>query len=107
MAVKEYSFQVPYGVVRIKDGTRMISLDEKPVQSFFVSAGIYVLEPELLDLVPKDTPYDMPDLFQTLLDQGQLPAVFPVHEYWLDIGQRPDFDRAYTDYYRVFDKSGN
>ncbi|WP_243439147.1 nucleotidyltransferase family protein [Fundidesulfovibrio soli] len=107
MAVKEYSFQVPYGVVRIKDGTRMISLDEKPVQSFFVSAGIYILRPELIELVPRGMPYDMPDLFQALLSQGDQPSVFPVHEYWLDIGQRPDFDRAHTDYYRVFDKSGN
>jgi len=106
MAVKEYSFQVPYGVVRIQDGTHMISLDEKPLQNFFISAGIYILEPELLGLVPKDTPYDMPELFQTLLRQNHLPAVFPVHEYWLDIGQRPDFDRAHNDYYHMFGKSG-
>ena len=58
MCVWEYHFQVPYGVVKT-DQHRLISIDEKPRQRFFVNAGVYILEPEVLDFVPKNTFLDM------------------------------------------------
>lgn len=102
LGVREFSHTVPFGVVRM-DGNRLLSLVEKPVEKVFVSAGIYVLQPEVLDLVPPNRYFDMPTLFQELMDQG-LPTVgFPIHEYWLDIGRMEDFERAHTDYWSIFD----
>ena len=52
MCVRDYDFQVPYGVVKIQQH-RLVDIEEKPAQKFFVNAGIYVLEPEVLDMIPK------------------------------------------------------
>ncbi|MFA7243563.1 MAG: nucleotidyltransferase family protein [Sulfuricellaceae bacterium] len=101
MCVREYDFQVPYGVVKI-DSHRVISIDEKPIQRFFVNAGIYVLEPEVLDLVSQNTYFDMPTLFEKLIELKKETAVFPIREYWLDVGQLVDYDRANGEYRDVF-----
>lgn len=101
MCVREYDFQVPYGVVKI-DAHRITSIDEKPIQRFFINAGIYALEPEALDLIPSNTYFDMPLLFKKLIEQQKETAVFPIREYWLDIGQLSDYDRANGEFMRVF-----
>lgn len=66
MCVREYDFQVPYGVVNIED-SKIVSIEEKPVHKFFVSAGIYMLSPEALDYIPQNQFYDMPTLFEKII----------------------------------------
>lgn len=101
MCVCEYDFQVPYGVIKL-DRHRIASIEEKPVQRFFVNAGIYVLEPEALDLVLHDSYFDMTTLFEKLVEQEKETAVFPIREYWLDIGRMDDFERAQGEFTKVF-----
>lgn len=101
MCVREYDFQVPYGVVRIEKH-RITGIDEKPVHRFFVNAGIYVLAPEALQAIPEGQFFDMPTLFETLIAKGEETVVFPIREYWLDIGQLADYDRANGEFMQVF-----
>lgn len=101
MCVREYTFQVPYGVVRMEK-EQLQAIDEKPVQSFFVNAGIYVLEPEAVELIPQDTFFDMTDLFDLLLQKKDQVSIFPIREYWIDIGQRADLERANGEFGEVF-----
>jgi dTDP-glucose pyrophosphorylase len=102
MCVREYDFQVPYGVVNLDDH-RLVSIEEKPVKRFFVNAGIYAMEPDVLDLVPQDTFFDMPQLFEQLVKRKKHEAaVFPIREYWMDIGQMNDFERATNEYHGEF-----
>jgi dTDP-glucose pyrophosphorylase len=96
MCVREYEFQVPYGVVQV-EGHRLESIKEKPVQRFFISGGIYVIDPKALAYIPKKTFYDMPSLFEKLLEERLDTAVFPIREYWIDIGRMDDFQRANMD----------
>lgn len=93
MAVKEYDFQVPYGVVLVDDH-RIRGIEEKPVHKFFVNAGIYALSPSALSMIPSDVFFDMPTLFEKLIQAGQSTSAFPLREYWLDIGGVEDFKRA-------------
>lgn len=93
MAVREYDFQVPYGVVRL-DGDRILAIEEKPVQRFFVNAGIYALSPEAISLIPRDTFFDMPSLFEKLMQAKHPTSAYPLREYWLDIGRIEEFERA-------------
>lgn len=102
MCVREFDFQVPYGVVTIAEH-RITGIVEKPVHSFFVNAGIYVVDPALLDLVPRTGAFDMPDLFAKALERGMSTAAFPIREYWTDIGHIDDFHRANGDYTRFFE----
>jgi len=97
MCVKEYDFTVPYGVVKVNDH-KIEGLDEKPNQKFFVNAGIYLLEPDILELIPKNVSIDMPDLFKMIIDSNKTTAAFPIHEYWLDIGQMNDYQKANNDH---------
>lgn len=101
MCVREYDIQVPYGVVKI-DAHRITSIDEKPIHRFFVNAGIYVLEPEALDLISPNTYFDMPTLFEKLIELKKETIVFPIREYWLDVGQLADYDRANGEYREIF-----
>jgi dTDP-glucose pyrophosphorylase/predicted transcriptional regulator len=102
MCIREYDFQVPYGVVRV-DEHRIAGIDEKPIQRFFINAGIYVLEPEVLDLIPPGAYYDMPALFEKMIGKESAPAVFPIREYWLDIGHMADYERANGEFVKVFE----
>lgn len=97
MAVRGFDIQVPYGVVDVHEN-RIVGLEEKPVQRFFVNAGIYVLSPEVVTEIPPGGFLDMPALFSRLMAQGRPTAAFPIHEYWMDIGRRQDFDQANCDF---------
>ena len=65
MGVREYDFQVPYGVIE-SEGTRVIGVNEKPVYKFFVNAGIYLLQPTLEQFIPAAERFDMTDLIEKL-----------------------------------------
>ncbi len=97
MAVREYDVQIPFGVTEL-DGHKITGLVEKPVKRFFVNAGVYVLSPQCLPLIPNDEFFDMPSLFQKLIENGFNTSSFPIHEYWLDIGRISDFQRANVEY---------
>lgn len=102
MGVREYDFQVPYGVVNINNGN-ISSIDEKPIHKFFVSAGVYMISPEVLDFIPNDQFFDMPSLFEKMIGSEMKTISFPIREYWLDIGRLNDFKKANDDYFEVFD----
>lgn len=102
MCVREYDFQVPYGVVEI-DTHKIMGIQEKPIQRFFVNAGIYVLQPEALALIPAHSFFDMPTLFEKVLANAGECAAFPVREYWIDIGQLADLERANLEFMGEFD----
>lgn len=106
MCIRDYSLQLPYGVVEIKDG-RLIQIDEKPVHAFFVNAGIYVLEPEAIQFISENTFFHMTALFQLLIDNNVQTAVFPVRDYWIDIGCREDLKKANADYAKYFLDTGD
>lgn len=101
MCIRDYDFQVPYGIAKIEK-YRLIGIEEKPVHRFFVSAGIYVLEPKVLELIPSNTFFDMPNLFEELIKQNDEVVVFPIREYWLDIGRIDDLEKAKGDFTEVF-----
>ena len=96
MCTREYDFQVPYGVIET-NGQYACSIVEKPIHKFFVNAGVYVVNPSMLDAIDGVSYLDMPDLLQNKIDSLGQVNIFPVHEYWLDIGQMEQFDQAQTD----------
>lgn len=101
MGVREYDFQVPYGVVKT-DGVNIVSIEEKPVHQFFVSGGVYVLSHEVLKYISEDEYYDMPTLFEKVIEEKEKSISFPIHEYWLDIGRIEEFEKANNEFHKVF-----
>jgi dTDP-glucose pyrophosphorylase/CBS domain-containing protein len=100
VAVREYGFDVPYGVVET-DGLQVTAITEKPTVKFFVNAGIYLVSPAARQYVPVGERFDMPDLIEKLVKSGRKVISFPVWEYWLDIGNQADFERAQQDVQRM------
>jgi len=101
VAVRNYSVRIPFGVVwGDEDGVSEIV--EKPLQSYLISTGIYVLDPAVIKLIADGECIDMPDLVRRVMSKGGCISKFPVHEYWLDIGQLPDFEKAQIDYIEQF-----
>jgi NDP-sugar pyrophosphorylase family protein len=101
MAVREYDFQVPFGVVSLDD-YQIIDIEEKPVHHCFVNAGMYVINTDVLKSVEKRVYLDMPEFFRRLKEAGIKTSAFPVREYWLDIGRIDDFNQANIDFEKDF-----
>jgi NDP-sugar pyrophosphorylase family protein len=96
VAVRQYGIQVPFGIVEC-EGPHIRGLSEKPEMRFLVNAGIYLLEPSVYQFIPKGEHFNMTDLIQWLLDARRIVVSFPIIEYWLDIGQHADYERAQND----------
>ena len=97
LCVREHTTQIPYGVVRMDD-LHVLTLEEKPVLSHYVNAGIYLLDPALLDLVPQDRFFDMPKLLEKTMQHQHRVSAFPIHEYWLDVGHPETLERAHGEW---------
>lgn len=101
MGVRKYDFQVPYGVVNI-DENNILSIEEKPIYKFLVSCGIYVLSNHVLDFIPDNEFYNMPILFEKVIEKKLKSISFPIHEYWLDIGRIDEYEKANREFCEVF-----
>ena len=106
MGVREYSWQVPYGVVEL-EGSQISRIEEKPVHHCYVNAGMYVLSPEAVHRVPAEEYLDMPDLFRGIVAEKKKTAVYPIRDYWMDIGQMDDFRQAQGEYEDVFGRGSD
>ena len=93
IAVVDYYLEVPFGVIT-SEKDRVVSLKEKPSQRFLCNAGIYVLSPEAWGFIPQNQVYDMTDLIQLCLKEDKKVGVFPIHEYWTDIGTPDELEKA-------------
>jgi len=91
--LRPYTVDVPYGVAEI-DGDRLVALKEKPTQRMLINAGVYVLSPEAVALVPAGQPYPITLLFDTLLAGGHPVGAHVLEDEWLDVGRPEELRRA-------------
>ena len=96
MGIREYNIDSPYGEVKLIN-EKISSIEEKPKHKFFVNAGVYILDPKCINLIPKKF-YDMPSLFKKIIAKNYKTISFPLGEYWLDIGRVNDYKKANLDY---------
>lgn len=88
-----YSVSVPYGIFNVKDDD-IIGLTEKPTYNYYANAGIYLVKRAILDLIPKDTFFNATDLIEMLISQNRKVVRFPLHGYWIDIGNKDEYAKA-------------
>jgi dTDP-glucose pyrophosphorylase len=101
MAVREHKVHVPYGVVTASDGY-LQTIREKPTESWFVSAGIYVVGRQAFNHVERGVQIDMPTVLERIVASKGRVAIYPIREYWLDIGRMEDFEQAHAEFHEVF-----
>lgn len=97
IGVARHEIDIPFGVVRQTDSGLFERIDEKPRVSHFVASGIYLLNPTFAALVPDDRPMDMPELLNQGRALGLSIGLFPIHEYWIDVGRPHDLETADRD----------
>lgn len=93
VCTREFGFEIPYGVVSV-EGTKLTDIVEKPSHSILINAGIYVLEPQTLNLVPTENKFDMPELIKEVSSKLRGVSCYPISEYWIDIGNPTDYGKA-------------
>jgi NDP-sugar pyrophosphorylase family protein len=97
LVTKKIQLPLHYGVVE-KDDDRVLGIKEKPVVESEINAGIYFISPEVMDFIPPDETFDMTDLMRKLIDNGRKVAAYLLEDYWLDIGQMQDYEKAQEDF---------
>jgi len=97
VCASQYEQIVPYGVLRINE-SYLTQIDEKPKEKFFINAGIYVMSPDLVEHLENfEDRFDMTEVIQYLLSKNKLVSIFPIHEYWKDVGEIDQFNQAKDD----------
>ncbi len=97
MCVRDYEYQVPFGVIE-GDGSKINRMSEKPIYNCQVNAGIYIINHALLKSIAVNQKVDMTDILSNQISLGNAVHMFPIYEYWMDIGRLEDFDKAQIEY---------
>jgi len=99
MCSVRYSMELPFGLIEV-DGSQLTRLVEKPVHTMNANAGIYVMNPGVLDLLRRNEPCNATDLLQRLLEAGKRVGVFTLydHEHRHDVGRKNDYEYACNGY---------
>jgi dTDP-glucose pyrophosphorylase len=96
VGVSLHQVNIPYGEFTLHEG-RVTRVEEKPHKEFPVNAGIYLLDPSAIDLIPPGKFFDATDMIRALVDGGRVVAAYLIREYWLDVGRLPDLEKANRD----------
>jgi dTDP-glucose pyrophosphorylase/predicted transcriptional regulator len=92
-SLKHYS--IPYGTCEVGDKGELIEIKEKPSFDFLVNTGMYILESDILNLIPKETSFHMTDLIESLKQSGKKVGVYPISEKsWIDTGEWEEYKNA-------------
>lgn len=85
---------IPYGVLNMKDKGKVASIEEKPVISRLINTGIYVLNPEFIEWIPKGQKYHMTELAEDMVRRGKRVGAYPVGEGgFYDMGEYEEMQR--------------
>jgi NDP-sugar pyrophosphorylase family protein len=89
----QHHVEIPFGVIDA-DANRVLGIREKPSQRLLCNAGIYAVSEQMLDLVVPETFLNMTDLVELALRGGSKVCVFPIYEFWSDVGTPQDLEAA-------------
>ena len=94
---REQSYTIPYGIINT-NGINMSSIEEKPTFRYMVNAGIYIIDPFLLSMIPQNQFVDMPSFLSNVNSMGYQVSVCAIHEYWLDVGKPETLNQASSEW---------
>ncbi len=98
IAAAQREERAEYGVLHTNEANILTGFEEKPINRYLVSMGVYVVSKRILSLIPQAQKYGFDDLMTDLLARGERVHVRPYRGYWLDIGRPDDYARAIEDF---------
>ena len=93
--------KIDLGVILFNGENEIVGYIEKPTYDFYVSMGIYVFEPRILDYIPYNQYLDFPDLVLKLIKAGERILGYPYDGYWQDLGRPDDYEQAVQDFAKL------
>ncbi|SLJ83935.1 nucleotidyltransferase family protein [Psychrobacter sp. DAB_AL43B] len=96
MCVRELEHKVSFGVVESQDDL-ITDMIEKPTYRYHINTGIYVLSPDCVAAVQPNEKIDLPTLLAQRMEQSKRVGIYTSYDYWLDIGQMDDYQKAQQD----------
>jgi NDP-sugar pyrophosphorylase family protein len=94
VALVNRKVEVDYGVVETDDQSSITRWTEKPTIENQVSMGIYILEPEVLNYIPENEPFNIPELIRSIIADKKLVKGYLFDGFWLDLGKSEDYEHA-------------
>jgi mannose-1-phosphate guanylyltransferase len=95
IALKEFGVRIPYGHIVVDDNGRVSAFEEKPTLNYMANAGVYVLEPRLLESIPQGRVCSLEtETFPSLIAKGERVNSYYESAYWADVGSMADFERV-------------
>jgi mannose-1-phosphate guanylyltransferase len=95
VALKEFGVKIPYGHIIVDDDGKVTAFEEKPTLSYMANAGVYVLEPRLLESIPQGKVCSLEtETFPSLISKGERINSYYEPAYWADVGSMADFERV-------------
>jgi mannose-1-phosphate guanylyltransferase len=104
MGLNEYKTNLPYGVIETSKNGKVTSWNEKPEIKANINMGCYVMEPEVLDFIPKNKPYGMDDVIKKSMNKKKLVSSFLTKKGFTDIGNKTSYKKAYQEYIQKLGK---
>ena len=92
-----YQINLPFGILEIDDNQEVESIREKPSYTYYINTGIYLIKREMIELIPRNTKFDAIDLIESAMKKNCKVSSFPLLDYWVDIGQMEDYQKAQKD----------
>ncbi len=99
IAACDYSIKIPYGIVESMNG-KLIKFNEKPTYTYFVNTGMYILSKKVLSLIQSGIPVDMPEILMSAKEKNMNINIFPLREYWIDVGKPEKISEAEENLYK-------
>lgn len=95
-----YQVNIPYAVLET-DRDRVLNFIEKPTYTYYSNGGIYLIKRKVLELLPYKKYFNATDLMKKLIDDGKKIFSYPLMDYWLDIGNPKDYEKAQNDFKNI------
>ncbi len=92
VCTREVEIPLHYGVIQLNEESYILDVKEKPSLKSEINAGIYVLDPKVIEEIP-DGFYHMTDLIKDMLKKEKING-YKINDYWLDVGQLSTYNQA-------------
>lgn len=100
VATRKYSYNIPYGVINIENNN-IVSVEEKPEIDYLINAGIYCLNPSVIEYIPDDEYFEITDLIDICIHNNKKVGSYEIKDYWMDIGHVNDYYRVNEEYEKL------
>lgn len=98
MSLYEYKTNLPYGVIETTKTDKVVAWNEKPEIKANINMGCYVMEPGIMNMIPKNIPYGMDDVIKKAMARKKLVSSIVSKKGFLDIGNKASYKKANQEY---------